>query len=181
MIHGFTRSLNGSVQKIGDEIIDAQNTLEAKRKLTKILRAKSTLDTVIFTGDLVEIFIKTGKQKRGNWSSPRVVLKFDPESWTVMVPSSNGRTIKAAVEDVRLAVNEEAFASLVREGNDRLDNSIEEMLNEIQINSVQENSNSEENLWSKIDNGIGENSGSNINLESHSDEEFHHPSKFCRV
>lgn len=38
--------------------------------------------------------------------------------------------MKAAVEDIRLAVNEESFASLVREGNDHLDSSIEEMLDE---------------------------------------------------
>lgn len=179
MAHGFTRPLNGSVQKIGDDIIDAQNTLEAKRKLTKILRTKSTHDTIISAGDLVEIFIKIGKQKRGKWSSPRTVLNFDPESWTVTVPSSNGRTMKAAVEDVRLAVSEESFASLVREGNDRLDNSIEEMLDEIQINCVQERSNSEENSSSEINNDIYEYSDSMINFESHSNKECQHPSNFA--
>lgn len=64
MAHGFPRPLNGIVHEIDDEIIDAQNTLEAKRKLTTILRTKSTQDSVISHGDLVELFIKTGKEKR---------------------------------------------------------------------------------------------------------------------
>ena len=61
MAHGFPRPLNGIVHKIDAEVIDAQNTLEAKRKLTKILRTKSSQDKIISAGDLVEVFVKHGK------------------------------------------------------------------------------------------------------------------------
>lgn len=48
--------------------------------------------------------------------------------------------MKAAVEDVCLAVNEEPFASLVREVNGLLDISIDEVFDENQIYDVKEKS-----------------------------------------
>lgn len=47
------------------EIFDAQLQLDAKRKLTRILRSRSLQKSQVKVGDLVEVFVKTGKEKRG--------------------------------------------------------------------------------------------------------------------
>lgn len=98
------------------------------------------------------MFITNGKDKRGKCSSPRIVLDFDPDSWTVTVPTSSGRAMKAAAEDIRLAVNEESFTSLVCEGKDRLDSSIEELFDAFQVDDTKNMSDiNQDSIFNKDD------------------------------
>lgn len=53
---------------VPDEILSAQQNLSAKRKLTLILRSQTQSVPSVSSGDLVQVFIKNGKEKRGKWS-----------------------------------------------------------------------------------------------------------------
>lgn len=93
-----------TVRTIPPEIVEAQKMLPAKRKLTRILRSKSKTDPALAIGDLVEMYVKRASEKQGKWSSPCVILTIDTSYWIVTVPTSHGRTMQHAFEDVRPAL-----------------------------------------------------------------------------
>ncbi len=64
---GYTRPIySGSPAfEIPTEIVNAHNTLLAKRKLTLILRSKSVQRHHLSEGDLVQIYVKQLNSKRG--------------------------------------------------------------------------------------------------------------------
>lgn len=130
---GFTRpALPGTPPiPIPEEIRAAHENLQAKRKLTLILRSKATTDNVVKAGDLVQVYLKNQKEKRGKWTDPRPVLSFDKISHSVTVPGKNGRTVNAAVEDVRLAVADNALARMIQESIDELQNALQIEIDEI--------------------------------------------------
>lgn len=148
MAKGFTRPISNNPAIVPEELLEAQITLSAKRKLVRILSLKSPTDISVSPGDLVEIYIKQDKQKRGKWLSPRVILDFDPSTSSVTVPGSNGRTIRAAIEDVRHALSDVLFASIVRKANDEIDADIQEIVE--QISSSQLNGNVAESSSSLV-------------------------------
>jgi len=127
---GYTRPIeNGNVPRcVPKEVVQAQEDLKAKRKLTLILRSKTSRDDKVKPGTLVQVYIKTDKQKRGTWSGVKPVLSFDAESRSVTVPGSSGRTICAAMEDVRLALETDGFANAVRDACDTMDIVLEDAL-----------------------------------------------------
>eukprot|EP00171_Calliarthron_tuberculosum_P001315 IDg1315t1 len=131
---GYTRPiLTGQVPEIvPNELLEANSKLQAKRKLTLILRSKSTSSPPISIGDTVQVYIKRENEKRGKWSSPKPVLEYDKISHTVSVPGNNGRKIRAAVEDTRVAIQDNALAVAVQEAIDTLnftlDNSIDSLI-----------------------------------------------------
>lgn len=58
----FRRPLSGILQPVPPELIDAQQTLSAKRKLSRILRSRSTNNLPIAPGDFVKSIWKgTGR------------------------------------------------------------------------------------------------------------------------
>lgn len=83
---GYTRpAVSGSFPApVPHDVLQAHEDLAAKRKLTRILRSKSIVDLPVNVSDLVQIFIKHEKQKRGQWSSPKTILSFDKNSGTVL-------------------------------------------------------------------------------------------------
>ena len=110
---------------VPDEIVSAQDQLTAKRKLMRIMRSKAVKDEPVAPVDLVEIFIKHDKEKRGSWTSPRPVLSYVPESHTVVVSGKNGRKRTAALEDTRKAVLQDELAIKVQEAIDELNVSLD--------------------------------------------------------
>lgn len=62
--YGFTKPLAGIHIFITEKTITAYHTLDAKRRLTRILRLKSFVVKVIAAGELVEIYIIQTKRKR---------------------------------------------------------------------------------------------------------------------
>jgi len=114
-----------------DDVVRARDVLLAKRKLTLIMRPKSTSEPTIHVGDLVQVFHKLEKEKRGKWLSPRTVLSIDREAGIVSVPGADGRKICAAVEDVRAAIVDDEFAQMVQETRDSLDVALEECLDSL--------------------------------------------------
>lgn len=128
MAHGFTKSLTDHPMKLFADILDAQTTLEAKRKLTRIMRTKSSFNRTVAPGDYVEVFSRLRHQKCGSWSSPRAVLSAEKSNGSIIVPGSRGLVVKAALEDVRVVIINDCFAQIIREANDVLDRCVDSEL-----------------------------------------------------
>jgi len=143
MAKGYTRPVapGSTPVPVPAEILDAQQKLACKRKLTLIMRSKSVHDYPVSTGDIVQVFIKRQNEKRGSWSSPKPVLSFDHKSGSVVVPGRNGHKIKAALEDTRIAVVENELAMKVQEAIDDLQSSLD-----ISIDDAIDSSDGEANL-----------------------------------
>ena len=127
---GYTRPIDKKVvpSLIPDELLKAHEVLIAKRKLNLILRSKPTKDVPLSVGDQVQIFIKLPNEKRGKWSGSRPVLSYDISSGIVTVPGSRGRTISAAIEDVRHAIVDNDLAQKIQEAIDQLSIEVENSL-----------------------------------------------------
>lgn len=70
-------------------------------------------------------------EKRGNWSAPKVVLEYDKETGTVIVPGKNNKKIQAAIEDVCHALPVDSLASSIQEGIDSVATSIETCIDDL--------------------------------------------------
>lgn len=129
---GYTRPVTPDTPTINipNEIRQAQEKLQARRKLNLILNSKSTSDIPTSVGDQVEVFVKQGHEKRGRWLSPRPVLDFDGDTGSVTLPGKNGRTMSAALEDIRLAIEHSPLASAIQESMDTMDNELFHALSE---------------------------------------------------
>ena len=123
---------NGKIPKtIPQDILKARDTLLAKRKLNLILRSESIEDPLVKIGDLVQVFTKLQKEKRGSWMKAKPVLRYDKSSGIVKVPGKNGRKINTSVEDVRFAIPEDELAVKYQEAIDVLDNSLDNTTNDL--------------------------------------------------
>lgn len=133
--YGFTEPILHHPLPLPNNLLDAQDLLEAKRKLTRILRFKSRTQSAVTSDDMVEIFIKRPNSKRGSWSSPRVLLDVNYENSSTTVPDSRGHSVKAAFEDVRPAIDEHCFAQAIRDANGTLDKEIDDHLDTLPTDS----------------------------------------------
>lgn len=70
---GYTRPLMSKANEIPPDIVEAQQNLNAKRKLTLILKSKSVSEIPVSVGDMVETYSVTKSDKRGHWSEPKKV------------------------------------------------------------------------------------------------------------
>lgn len=77
----------------------------SKWKLTRILQSKSNVESTVSAIDIVEGYVHNSKHKRGKWTSSCTVFSFEPRSWTFTVLSTNGKTMKPAIDVVQIAVH----------------------------------------------------------------------------
>lgn len=150
MAKGFSKPLmiNQKPIPVDDELRIAHDELIAKRKLTLILRSNATTNESFKIGDLVQIYIKDGKQKRGSWTSPRQILSIDVEAGSITVPGKAGKTICAAVEDARAAQTNSDLAAAIQDSIDELDMTLADSINP----SQDENQDSDNNVQSEDNN-----------------------------
>lgn len=121
------------------EILTSHDTIQAKWKLTLILRSKSTNDSLISIGDMIQIFIKKYKEKRGKWSAPKPVSEHDWQNHTVTVPETSERKNRLACEDTRVtAVLNDTFAIYVQEAIDSLNFTIDQSVDSLCYNALSE-------------------------------------------
>lgn len=126
---GYTKPLNGNSPKyIPDEIIEAQENLSAKRKMSIILKSKASIEEHISVGDMIEVYHKTGMNKRGVWSTPKIVLSIDHDARSVTVPGRAGKRSTVALEDIRKSLPEDSFEETNQLSLDKLEESIEDEL-----------------------------------------------------
>lgn len=93
-----------------------------------MLRLHASRNPVVNAGDLVDVFVKIYKEKRGKWLSPGAVLSNDGSSGPVSVPGLSGCAISEAIEDVRDSIVGDDFAKHVRQSIEQLDECIEDAL-----------------------------------------------------
>lgn len=122
---GYSKPLNGNLKQVSDEVVKAYQDIQARRKLSRILKSKSNEEPTLKVGDMIEIFQHGKNNKRGQWSAPKKIIKIDHDGRNVQVPGRTGNTVCAAFEDVRLAIMHNDFAKLISDALDILDNEIE--------------------------------------------------------
>ncbi len=151
---GYARPIRSgdSPTDIPKDIIDAHDALQARRKLTLVLRSKSVHETPVQVGDTVQVFFKRDHEKRGSWSAPRTVLSYDHSSRTVTVPGKNGRTVSAAVEDVRAALPENDLAKSIQESIDTLDACVDNAIDDVCTESIPSTKNENQSYDDQFDN-----------------------------
>lgn len=131
---GYTRPIHPYVSPVpvDRELLEAHSNLVARRKLTRILRLHSLTDQNFRLGDLVQVYQKQGHQKRGKLLSPRQAIDIDKDAWILSVPGSAGRKITVAFEDARAAHVQFDITSMIQESIDRLDEEIDDILDDHQ-------------------------------------------------
>lgn len=128
MAKGFSRAIfDGTVTTIPSDLVDAKLQLDARGKLTRIIRSKSVSNDIVSVGDLVEVFVKSGHEKCGRWFAPRAILNIDRDAGMVTVAGDYGRIRKASYEDIRPALTEDSLAVMIQESIDILDREMAEM------------------------------------------------------
>lgn len=131
---GYSKPICGKPVTIPDEVINAYEAIQARRKLSRILNTKSTSEPSVNIGDMVEIYQHGKNGKRGQWSEAKKVIKVDNINRTITVPGKNGKTVCAAFEDVRATIGNDNFTMEVSSAIDQLDDAIEDILNPLQEN-----------------------------------------------
>lgn len=77
------------------------------------MRSKATLDTIISSGDLVQVLVQNGHENRSKWLSPRVVQESDRSYGTVTIPALNGHKIIAVLEDTRVVIVDDELTCIL--------------------------------------------------------------------
>lgn len=67
---------------------------------------------------MVRVIVKNGNDKRGSWTSPRVILSIDHGGGFFTVPGCCGRRMSAAFEDVRAVPGDNPLSTLVQNAVD---------------------------------------------------------------
>lgn len=130
LAHGVSPNLlNNEVVKVPPDILEAHNQLKAQLKLKRILKSKSTTDRAVAEGDVVVVYIKRSNEKRGKWTNAKKVLQYDPCERYVTYAGKNGRTANAAVEDIRLSLQQDSLAKHVEDAIAELSNDIDWSIN----------------------------------------------------
>lgn len=125
---GFTKSLEENILKtVPDNVIVARNRLQASHKLRLILKSKATIQKHIVVGAMIEVYKKTGMNKRAIWSTPEIFLEMNHHARTFTVPGKQGKCTVVTAEDYRLAIPEETFASTIHTAFEQLDEYIENL------------------------------------------------------
>lgn len=96
--------------KTDQDLVVALLALEAMSKLTRTLRSKIIINLMVRVGDLIEIYSKGKKDKRGRCLKLRSYLSLDCSSGTVTVPARNGCTTDAALEGGCAVLSKDSFA-----------------------------------------------------------------------
>lgn len=130
---GFTNPVASKPQEciVPDDVRDARDKMQARRKLALILRSKAVQELPISVGDMVEIFQKREHEKRGKWAAAKPILSVNHDARSITVPGKSGHCITVAVEDVRPAIPQNSFAQHVQDGIDTLDELLHEKTSEI--------------------------------------------------
>lgn len=122
---GYTRPLVGIANAVPPEILEAQQKLNAKRKLCLILKSKSVSEMPLSVGDMVQTYNITKSEKRGKWSAPKNILSIDKSSRTVTVSGKAGHKMTFAIEDVLPSLKEDELSELVQHSIDELEQDVQ--------------------------------------------------------
>lgn len=124
---GFTKPINGnSVKYIPEDILDGQQKLAARRKISLILKSDATFEENRPIGDMIEVYNKSGFNKGGVWSTPKLLLEIDHDASSVSFTGRAGKRSTVPIEEIKLALQNNTFAETVQTAIDLLYDSIED-------------------------------------------------------
>ena len=129
LFRGFIKPIDhGQPVPVPLDVLEAHKNFQASRKMKLILRNNAITELPIKIGDSFQVYIHGNHGKRGKWLSPRTLMEYDTKSRTVTVPGARNKLLTAAVEDVRIVMNDDSSSQLVTEAIDKLDESIEDAM-----------------------------------------------------
>lgn len=101
MAKGYTEPITqGNSSNIPDDIVDAQNKLQARRKLCLILKPKSPFEHKVHVGDFVQFYSGTGTSTNGeNGQIKELYCQLMKEGQTVQKQTRHGKQATVAIED----------------------------------------------------------------------------------
>ena len=117
-----------STRSLPPDLVKAHDKLQAKRKLALILRSKATNEVPIAADDMVEIFMKREKDRRGTWSDPKSFLSVDHTARSIVFPTKGSRRQTVAIEDFRLSIPQDSLTHSVQQVIDPIDYSIDDSI-----------------------------------------------------
>lgn len=74
---------------------------------------------------LVDVYYKTGMKKRGIRSTKKTVFSINHNARSITVPIQSGKRVSVAIEDVRLVLLDDTYATDVQCAIDRIEEIIE--------------------------------------------------------
>lgn len=120
---------------LAKELFEAQDLLNARQKLKRIMRSKSSFPTSIAPGIMVEMYIKQLSRNRCIWSSLRIVSRIDHTNDSIVVAGYRDRQVTAAVEDIRAAISDDCFAQIIRKLNDVFNREIDYKIDIVDVSA----------------------------------------------
>lgn len=146
MARGFTNPVlsESNIRPLDPDLLQAHNELVARRKLNLILRSNISTTENLHVGDLVQVYLKSEKEKGGRWSSPRQILYINHDAGFVTVPGRSGKTINSAIEDVRTALPASDLTESIQSAIDEVDGAFNNVL-ENRVDLYSENEPASEN------------------------------------
>lgn len=88
---GLTNTRSASIVALAADILDSNNCLEARRKLSLILKSNFASDPSFKMSDMIEFFTSTGINKQWKWSDPKIVLSIDYSAHSFPITAKVGR------------------------------------------------------------------------------------------
>lgn len=117
------------ISAIPDGIVKAHVKLSATRKLKHTSCSRVHRNDAVRVDDMVQVYVKNYRSKRGSWSSPRIILSIDGEAGSVVVSARGGKRMFATLEEVILVPCEIPLSTMFQAAIDKLDSYIEELIN----------------------------------------------------
>lgn len=120
MPKGFTQSIFSSPTELATDPTETQLQLQSKRSLFIYYNPSQHTTFLWLPVTWLRSSSSLTRKNEVKWLSPCTVLSLGPSLWTITVSFGDGKTMKAATEDIRLAVIDDLLATLVRPANDVL-------------------------------------------------------------
>lgn len=116
LVKGYSMQvIEGTMSFVRSKLVHAQLWLDVRRKLTRFLHTKAVTNNALLVGDLVEVYKKSGRKKRGTWLKPRDILSIDRDVGMITIAGTYEHFMKAACEDIYPGLGEDSLASMVQE------------------------------------------------------------------
>lgn len=85
----FTKPVDrNEIHGVSQKLLDAEQKFAAGRKLALILKSNSGLEEHISVGEMIEVYQRTGLNRKGVWSAPKIIVAVDNDARSVTVRES---------------------------------------------------------------------------------------------
>lgn len=100
---------DASWKAILGDVIEAHDNLQAKRKLSLIIKLRSTREISVDILDMIEVFSKKGVDNVFPWSTSVIVLALGFAALTALVVAKGGKRTIVAFKKIHLTLLTDCF------------------------------------------------------------------------